>query len=100
VPAGGIKSFLSKSGLKISSMLKNLNADAVLRLFPPANSTRMAAGRFRAISRMSSLAAEKLLPIHRLVRYEKACEERTSSRVRYSVTCRRKHRCGRIIRCG
>jgi hypothetical protein len=45
-------------------------------------------------------AAEKRLPIHRQVCYEKACEERTSSRVRYSVTCRRKHGCGRIIRCG
>jgi len=37
----GIKSSLSKSRLKISSMLKNLNADTALRLFP-ANSTKMA----------------------------------------------------------
>jgi hypothetical protein len=51
VPGGGIKSSLSKGGLKISSMLKNFNADAVLpvlRLFP-ANSTKMSWGRFRAI---------------------------------------------------
>ena len=44
-------------------------------------------------------AAEKKLPIHSRVCYEEVCEERTSSRARYSVTYRRRRGCGRIIRC-
>jgi hypothetical protein len=48
VPGGGIKSSLSKGGLKISSMLGNFNAGAGFRLVPP-KPAKATSGRSRAI---------------------------------------------------